>query len=197
VKPESTATDPQDYRTIFSSMGSGPTGWLLYQQPNDTLAWVVFNDNWVSSFIGVPSESVEIEAGQWYHIVLTRDDLFHIYVNGRHVAAQPYDIFNPNRDGATHLGWRSDNDWHPFEGTIDDVAFYNKALTLEQVQSHYFAAIRLGARYTGEDLILTWPNGTLQQADQANGTYTDVPNATSPYTTSPATGTKFFRLKFQ
>lgn len=197
VKPESIATDPQDYRTIFSSLGSGPTGWLLYQQPNNTLAWVVFNDNWVSSFIGVPSESVEIEAGQWYHIVLTRDDLFHIYVNGNHVAAQPYDIFIPNRDGATHLGWRSDNDWHPFEGTIDDVAFYNKALSLDQVQSHYFAAIRLGASYTGEDLILTWSSGTLQQADQANGTYTDVPNATSPYTTSPATGTKFFRLKLQ
>ena len=113
VRPSSTAWDPLDYRTIFSSMGAGPTGWLLYQQPNNTFAWVVFSDNWISTFIGDPIDTVT--ADTWYHIALTYDGaLFHIYVNGQLTVSQRYDIYNPARsDGMTHLGWRNDNDWRP------------------------------------------------------------------------------------
>jgi hypothetical protein len=196
INPSSLAGDPQDYRTIFSSMGSGPTGWLFYQQPNNTFAWVVFNDNWVSSFIGDPVDTVA--ANTWYHLVLTYDGaLFHIYVNGRHAVSQPYDIFIPNRDGATHLGWRSDNGFNPFAGIVDDVAFYNKALTLEQIQGHYGATVRLGANRTGNNLVLSWTLGTLQEADGVTGTYTDLPTATSPYTAPIGGAAKYYRVKVQ
>lgn len=198
INPTSRSADSGDYRTIFSSEGSGvggPIGWLLYQQPNHTFAWVVFADNWVSSFIGDPLDI--IEANTWYHIVLQYDgSLFYIYVNGRETVSQAYPDFIPNRNGMINLGWRSDNDWKPFAGTIDDVAFYNKALTPDQIKTHYAATVRLSLTRSGNDIVLSWPFGTLQQADQANGTYVDMPTATSPYTNSPAVGQKFYRVKW-
>lgn len=194
--PTSTATDSGDYRTIFSSMGSGPTGWLLYQQPDNRFAWVVFNDNWISSFIG---DTVDVvEANTWYHIALTYDgNLFRINVNGRQVASSRYDIFIPNRNGAANLGWRSDNDYKPFQGLVDDVAFYNKALTLEQIQAHHAASIRLGAAKSGNSIILSWPFGMLQEASSVEGAYVDIPMATSPYTVSIGGDAKFYRVKTQ
>lgn len=199
LKPSSLSVDSGDYRTAFSSEGSGvggPIGWLLYQQPNHVWAWVVFADNWVSSFIADPLDL--IVANNWYHVVLQYDGArFYVYVNGRLTASQAFDSFVPNRNGAINLGWRSDNDWKPFAGTIDDVAFYNKALTPEQIQAHYLATVRLDATRSGDNLILSWPFGTLQQADQATGQYNDLLTATSPYTNAPSGSAKFYRVKVQ
>ncbi len=201
-KPATLKTDDLDYRTVFASLGSGPggsgpNGWLLYQQPNNTFAWVLFNEGWVSTFMG---DSVDvIEANTWYHMALTYDGaLFHIYVNGHLSATQAYDLFIPNQDGAINLGWRSDNGWNPFDGTLDDVAFYNKALTLEQVQAHYQATVKLSLTKSGNDVVLSWPFGTLQQADQVNGVFADVsPAPSSPYTVGIGSTPKFYRVKVQ
>ena len=198
LKPSSLGVDSGDYRTALSSEGSGvggPIGWLLYQQPNNTWGWVVFADNWVSSFI---QASGEIVANNWYYVVLQYDGiLFYVYVNGNLAAVQSYDSFVPNRNGAMNLGWRSDNDWKPFAGTIDDTAVYNKALTPQQIQEHYLATVRLNITRSGDNAILSWPFGTLQQADHATGTFGDLPSATSPYTNAIGVSTKFYRVKIQ
>jgi uncharacterized delta-60 repeat protein len=46
--------------------------------------------------------------------------------------------------------------------------------------------------------LLTWPFGVLQASDRVNGTYTNVPNATSPFTITP-TGPEqyYYRVKVQ
>ncbi len=200
-KPATLRSTDSDYRTVYSSMGggpggSGPNGWLLYQQPNNTFAWVLFNQGWVSTFMDDPVDV--IEANTWYHMALTYDGaLFHIYVNGHLSASLAYDLFIPNQDGASNLGYRSDDGWNPFDGTLDDVAFYNKALTLDQVQAHYLATVKIGITKSGNNVVLSWPFGTLQQADQAAGTYSDMPTATSPYTNAIGTTPKFFRVKVQ
>ena len=101
-------------------------------------------------------------------------------MNGRLTTAQSYPSFVPNGNGAINLGWRSDNDYRPFAGTIDEVAFYDKTLTAEQIQAHYMATVRLSITPSASNVILSWPFGTLQQADNLNGGFTEVPNATSP-----------------
>jgi PKD repeat protein len=50
---------------------------------------------------------------------------------------------------------------------------------------------------SGKQLQLTWPAGTLQSAAQANGPYTNVLTAISPYTITPSNTAQFFRIKVQ
>jgi hypothetical protein len=44
-------------------------------------------------------------------------------------------------------------------------------------------------------ITLTWPDGILQSADNVMGPYSDVPLATSPYTTSAIGPHKFYRVR--
>jgi uncharacterized delta-60 repeat protein len=46
--------------------------------------------------------------------------------------------------------------------------------------------------------VLTWPFGVLQASDRVNGTYTNVPNATSPFTITPIGSPQYYyRVKVQ
>ena len=75
------------------------------------------------------------------------------------------------------------------------MAFYNKALTPDQIQTHYLDGVRLTiTKLENSKTVLSWPMGTLQQAGTVDGTYTDVTSATSPYTNSPTAAPSFFRV---
>jgi len=54
---------------------------------------------------------------------------------------------------------------------------------------------RLTLTSSGGNIVLTWPVGTLQQADEVNGTYTNLSGVTPPYTNSATAIKKFYRLK--
>jgi hypothetical protein len=43
-------------------------------------------------------------------------------------------------------------------------------------------------------VILTWPQGTLLEADELTGPWT-TNNAASPYTTPPSAAKKFYRVQ--
>jgi hypothetical protein len=57
--------------------------------------------------------------------------------------------------------------------------------------------VRLDIKVVNGQIELTWPLGTLQEADDAHGTYTDVPAATSPRTVSPSAARKAYRVRVQ
>lgn len=198
LKPASLNTTA-DFRNAASSEGlqqAGPHGWLLYHMNGgNTLTWVLFSQNWNGAWLGGGGP---VEPNKWYHVALTYDgSVFRAYCNGSLTAEQAYDSFQPNMDGWTSLGFRFDGNGLGFDGAIDDVAFYKKALTADQVQAHYNATVKLGIAKVGGNIVLTWPFGTLQQADQPTGTFSDVASATSPYTTAIGTAAKFYRVKVQ
>ena len=197
---------------MFNVGGVGPSGWLLYQQGNNTWAWVPYGGFWANVFL--PDTTETILANQWYYIALTYDGTtFTVYVNGVARTSGSYSGFVQNGNvppggtgsyhytyggsGPTVLGWRSDTGFNPFAGKMDDIAVYNKALTSQQVQNHFQNTVRLTITRSGPNVVLSWPFGTLQSAPAATGTYTNVPSATSPLTNAPSQTSKFYRAQVQ
>jgi hypothetical protein len=98
----------------------------------------------------------------------------------------------------------TDSEWNPYVWGMDlaELLVYDTALSSADQASvtsyltgKYFA-VTLSIAKSGNQAVLTWPTGTLQQASSVTGTYTDVVGATSPYT-NVISGEQFFRLKVQ
>jgi hypothetical protein len=122
-----------------------------------------------------------------------------LYVNGAGYSSSVTGFFANYDDGVNvagpfTIGARSslDND---LSVSVDEAVFYNHALTANEVAAHYSDRSWLTPSFSGGNHTLTWPAGTLQQADEVTGPYTDVSGAMSPYTITPAEAKKFYRLK--
>jgi hypothetical protein len=82
------------------------------------------------------------------------------------------------------------------------VAVFNYAFSPVQVTNLYNAAfaaapsITLAIQQVGTNLQLTWPQGTLLEANDVGGPYTTNVN-TSPYLFAPTGTKKFFRVRVQ
>jgi hypothetical protein len=204
LQPTSLGANGGDYRVVLSSeynLYPNPySGWYIYQQPNNTFAFVPQPAN---AFVSVGP----IAANNWYYLVVTDDGTnFNVYLNGV-LATAPYPATGyvangagVNQDGTagitpglgnTVLGQRTDGAFNTFEGTVDDTAIYNYALSPSQIYSHYIVATKISIATSGTNVVLTWPTGQLQSAPTVAGPYTSVNGATSPYTNS-ITGTKLF-----
>jgi hypothetical protein len=84
-----------------------------------------------------------------------------------------------------------------FSGMIDEVSLFNRSLTPTEVESLYAngsGVVTLHIARSGSNVVLTWPLGTLQAANEANGTYTNVSGATSPWPVTPNEARKFYRV---
>lgn len=219
-QPASVTANGNDYRTALSSLsnpwGAGPTGWLVYQTGGNNWSWWPYNGYWSGVQLTDPDPIV---AGRWYYIALTYDgSTFTLYVDGvarasgtdggfvqnGNVPSGSVDYnynYNQNHDasasGPVTLGWRSPVDFNPFNGTLDNVAIYNKALTSQQIQNHFLNTTHLAIVNSEGNYVITWPTGTLQSAPQANGTFTDVVGAASPYTNSVVGTQRFYRAQLQ
>jgi hypothetical protein len=99
-----------------------------------------------------------------------------------------------NAPGPFTIGARSSLN-NNFAGRVDEAVFYNRALSAAEITSHYLDRPRLSVTRIGGNTVVIWPVGTLQQANDATGTYADVPTATSPYTVPTGGTQKFFRVK--
>jgi Concanavalin A-like lectin/glucanases superfamily len=143
------------------------------------------------------------EAGRWDHVVMTWNgsDTGTLYVNGTVESSLTGGPHLINGSVPLEIGSRF-NGGVSYTGTVDEVAFYNYALSLAQVEKHFrMTAPGLGVMNTpvlvGGQVTLTWTGeGTLQESTDLV-TWTDVPgNPGSGYTvTVPAGATRFYRLR--
>lgn len=143
----------------------------------------------------------DLGSSAWIHLVGTYDGAnWKLYRNGVLVAAHADAVGAlavNDADwaiGSTGNGW-ADN----FAGTVDEVGIYNYALSANQIAGHYKAGTvvpRLTiTRASGNNVTITWPYGTLYQADNVTGPWTPVVgNPTSPYTTSAGAAKRFYRF---
>ena len=94
--------------------------------------------------------------------------------------------------------------YQPYNGQLDDVRFYNRALTSAEIASAHTGALvdnnalALLLNFTTAPtggITLTWqlPGAILQSADSVGGPYADVTGGVSPYTVSVQKAAKYYR----
>jgi hypothetical protein len=102
----------------------------------------------------------------------------------------------------TYVGW-DDSDapgktyTRRFNGLIDEPMIFGRSLSPDEISQLYHAGIgpvTLTVTLSGGNIILTWPAGVLQQADQVTGSYNDMVGVTSPATITPS-GAQFYRVR--
>jgi hypothetical protein len=154
----------------------------------------------------------DLGSGDWVYLAGTYDGAnWNLYRNGILVGTTPdttgaLPVVNANWAIGARGKWKyatgypaagEDRVW---SGGIDEAAIYNYALSPARIAAHYSAGVYgahpLTITKSGGSVILTWPAGTLQQASVVTGPYNDVTGASSGYTV-PATGMKFYRVRFQ
>jgi hypothetical protein len=201
----------------YNAYPSPYNGWYIYEQQNygsgSTIAFVPQPGN---DFITAPNQ---LQAGTWYYLAITDDTTnFNVYINGQ-VEATASAIgaltFIPNGDGINLdgtagntngpdaaadnanfvIGQRDDLAWGVYEGTINDTAVYQYALSPQQILSHYNDAPTFSIAQSGTSLTLTWSAGQLQSTTDLTVPFAPVV-ATSPYTTSTTSGAAavFYRV---
>jgi hypothetical protein len=168
------------------------TGWqfVLYTHNSSSVA----NDGLANTAHGgVPSTN------SWTHLAGVYDGAnTYLYVNGVAYSSSASGYVGNYDDGVNPagpftIGARSSLN-NNFAGRVDEAAFYSRALSPAEVMSHYLDRPRLVITRSAGNVTLTWPVGTLQQANEATGTYTDVV-ATSPHTVAAGAEKKFYRVK--
>ncbi len=87
-----------------------------------------------------------------------------------------------------------------FNGTISDMAVFNRALSTNELLALYNAAlgvlppVNLQIALVGTQVQVTWPMGSLLQASNLSGPWTTNYLATSPFTVTPTgSGSTFYR----
>jgi hypothetical protein len=195
-------------RVPFSSLSDtnyedNETGWNIYQFPTPG-SWVlnIFNGGSGSGYTGT-DEHTPLTPGSWYHLVVTDDgNKIQLYVNGvaggANTTVADSGFLPQGLNGDTNvagseevIGQGSDGAYNGANAGIDDVAFYNYALTPAQIQSHYLNKASLIVSQPGPQPVLTWPVGILLGTSDLSQPFTPVSGATSPYTV-PLTGSQFF-----
>jgi hypothetical protein len=100
-------------------------------------------------------------------------------------------------DGHALIGYDGGYYDQSFSGMIDEVAVFNYAFTPAQILNLYSAAftssVTLTIQKVGTKVVLSWPQGTLLQANAVTGPWT-TNNATSPFTNTPTGDSKFYRV---
>jgi len=132
-----TANDSGAYNGIVGShQNNSPyAGWALAENRNGNLGLWSDNSGWSNTTQTLPLNT-------WTHIVVTREVAeteATVYVNGAEATTTTWQVPSDN-DRPLFIGDRADGEGPPFNGRIDDVRIYSRALSANEVQSLYDAA---------------------------------------------------------
>lgn len=89
-----------------------------------------------------------------------------------------------------------------FNGVMDEVAIFNRALTAAQVQQlydsgHHLPQVQIAIGMSNANLNLNWSQGTLEQSFNLTGPWFAVTNAAGFFTTTPTNDSTYFRILLQ
>lgn len=176
---------------VFSRGGSPATGLNISGGGN-------LGYHWRDSFWNVESGLV-LPSDQWSFVALVvQPDRGTLYLFNNAGGLQSYTNAFAHTTHTFSSGFRiggdAQGDDRTFNGKVDEVAVFNTALTPQQIAG--LLPVKLTLQPSGADLILSWPFGTLLEADNVTGPWT-TNVATSPLTVTPNAGRKFYRVQVQ
>ncbi len=102
--------------------------------------------------------------------------------------------FNGDMDEARIHAGIEDSNW--VYASYLTVASNNVFSAYSSVTNSVLPPVQIMIRLSNGQVILNWPQGTLQSAGQVTGPYTNVPSATAPYTNT-VSGSQFYRVLVQ
>ncbi|MCX6926813.1 MAG: hypothetical protein NT154_26955, partial [Verrucomicrobia bacterium] len=181
-----------------ADLSSNRSGWLIYQSPS---GWNfrTYMNNGATAGVNITGTTAPV-VGAWTQVICVWDGTKgYLYENGVRTATSGATTYVPNSTAPFTIGARSDGAYYlngnsTDDVSIDEVQFYNRALSPQEIQSLGLNRPLVKIATSGNSLVLTWPTGTLQAAPEATGTYTNVPSATSPWPVSPTDAKTFYRL---
>ncbi|MHC4745005.1 MAG: LamG-like jellyroll fold domain-containing protein, partial [Planctomycetota bacterium] len=129
--------------------------------------------------------STDLDPGGWYHIAATYDgDQIRLFVDGVEDGAISYDGGITTNEFDTWIGGNSDRPGREFDGLIDEVAVWNRALSMDEIQNLAALNTNLITKYDiyvpgigdpGENGTWEHPFDSIQEAiDHADGPETVV-----------------------
>ncbi len=192
--------------------GSTRTGWVIWQRASNAGSGSAFGWN-LRLYNGIGNNAIinlnsgsgagGYTIGQWQHLAVTFDHTTQtavMYVNGAQVATQTASAGNtyvPNFPGTIipSLGGFPNGTENPFEGDMDEVAFYDKVLTPAQVAAHYANGSNASPGMPYEELIDSHGPVAYYRMNEAEkttvanaGTLADAADAVLVNATQPVPG---------
>jgi hypothetical protein len=115
-------------------------GLLINSGGPGTIEATLTDTNLPRTTVTLRSAIYAVTNGLWQHVALTfnkSNGLATIYVNGSVVAQTNAGSLTPTTSGDVYLGYRSAGTYsgYRFNGTVDEITLYNRALAAEEVQS--------------------------------------------------------------
>ena len=137
-----TGNDVTKWQTIISKGGQRPSGpWEWYLYIGDGHLRAVICD---SSGDTIREERAQLNINTWYHIGVvftgyTKNDEINIYLNGQKENVLSLTLTRTYSNTQSKLAFGRDygaSKWRYFNGIIDEVAIYNRALTAQEILLH-------------------------------------------------------------
>jgi len=120
----------------FHRIASKENSWYFGAYNNKFHGIIGDGSNWINSPT-TTFTSTNIITDTWYHVALVYDDstnIVEIYLNGVSDGTTTADGFGSNTNGVRIGKYLSAQLWN---GTIDEVRIYNRALSAEEIYEHY------------------------------------------------------------
>ncbi|MDB6078267.1 MAG: LamG protein [Akkermansiaceae bacterium] len=139
------------------------SGWVVWQLPNGA-GYALRLYNKAGSNRAIDLNAAPYTVGQWQHLVVTYDSATRtakMYSNGALAGTQTitagsadYVPLSRAEGFIPSFGGFSDGRQNAFIGDMDEVAYYNKVLTVDQVQAHFKNGTNSPARTTPYETLI-------------------------------------------
>jgi hypothetical protein len=152
IKPDS-VTDYQRIVSKYEDTGSVCCGehnrqWFISLHNQQLFLRAYENLDLPGNIVEYRTNDNVVSVGNWYYVVFIFDignDIFKIYVNGVEKAgsfpSQSTIIDIADGSAPLEIGAACTGKGHLFNGLIDEVAIYNRALSADEISSHYYAGL--------------------------------------------------------